>query len=86
MDQPNWNDLHTADEWADLLDDLAEKAAHERGVYDEHSNLKRAAECIRDLAERVEKASELAASLTVIVEDTQRKARAALESLSRLPS
>jgi hypothetical protein len=85
MNTPNWDDLHTPEEWADVLDDLAEDAAR-RGAYTEKSNLQHAANCMRDLARRTEKASELATSLTALVEDTQRKARAALESLSRLPA
>lgn len=85
MDTPNHDDLHTPDEWADLLDEHALTVASKYGKYDMHNDLQMAAQCIRDQAEAIEKAAGIADSLNATVNEMQRKARAALESLSKLP-
>jgi hypothetical protein len=85
VSSPNWDDLHTADEWADVLDEIAEKLALRYGDYGRNSQIRLAAQCLRDLSERVAMAAEKADELASQVATIQMKARAALESLSKLP-
>lgn len=82
---PNWDDLHTPAEWADNLDEMAETVAHRYGEYAMSAELKLAAKCIRDQATLIAAAEQLAGRVEGIVSETERKAKAALESLSRLP-
>lgn len=85
MSEPNWDDLHTPEQWADNLAEMAESVAHRYGEYSMCAEMKLAAQCIRDQAETIEKAARAADSLAATIEETQRKTKAALESLSRLP-
>lgn len=75
MSDPNWDDLHTPEQWAVALEDHAMTLALRYGKYDMHSDLKHAAQCIRDLAAHKTAGAELAA-----------KVKAGIESLGKEPS
>jgi hypothetical protein len=79
MDNPTWSDIYTAEELAAALDVQAAKLARKHGYYEIAAELRHAAECIRDLAERNE-------YLTKAGGDLMRKILAGRESLSKLPS
>jgi hypothetical protein len=85
MDAPHWSDQYTTDELVVALKHHAAQLAHKYGLYEIADELRAAAECIDDLSGRIEAGAALAANLESIVVETQRKAKAALESLSKLP-
>jgi len=94
MDQPNWNDLHTAEEWADRLDDLADLLARHLGDlsigdrerkasgYAIAGELRNAGNCIRELSALADAGADLAAD----AEELRRQLKAGVESLTRKPS
>lgn len=54
MSTPTWSDVYTPEELAAALDFAAARVAKMQGAYHLAAELKAAAECIRDLAERAE--------------------------------
>lgn len=85
MSQPTWSDLHTADEWADVLDEIAMRLANRHGDYGTNSQLRHAASCLREMSERLSMAASTAEELQQTVAAVQMKVRAAMESFSKLP-
>lgn len=84
MSTVQWSDLHTAEEWAGVLDEIAMRMANRYGDYNTHSQLCFAAECLREIAERCEMAAGKAEELQETVAQVQMKVRAALETFSKL--
>ena len=82
MHHANWDDLHTPDQWAEVLDEMAEEAAR-RGAYTDKSNLTHAAECIRHLVVLVDAGAELATEAENLIDELRRKTKAAIESLGK---
>jgi hypothetical protein len=78
-----WNDVYSTDELVAALHLHAAKLAR-AGSTGPATDLIHAADCISDLAERCALAAETAERLNSMVEETQRRARAALESFSGL--
>lgn len=83
--RPEWHDIYTTDELASALEHHAAQWAHRHAAYAVADELRHAAACIRDLAERLDLGSTLANHLQLTVEEMQRKARAALESFKDVP-
>lgn len=83
--QPEWHDLYTAEELAAAVELHAAQFAKKYGAYDVAAELRQAAACIRDLSERCELGAAAAARLQDQVAAIERRARASLESLSKLP-
>ena len=65
--------------------DLHKARAAKAGNYGLHADLVKIAELIEDLADKVELAARKAENLYAGVLETERVAKAAIESLSRLP-
>lgn len=84
-ERPQWNDIFTPLELAAAIDLHAYKIARMAGWYEAAQDLHHAAECIRDLGDRIEMCASKAEDLQETVERIQRKARAALESFSDVP-
>ena len=85
MEAPHWSDQYTAAELSAALTHHAAQLAHRYGLYDIANELRAAAECIDDLADRCESAATKAEQLAADIALAQRVARGALESLSKLP-
>jgi hypothetical protein len=81
---PEWHDLHTAEELAAAIDYHGLQIAKRYGAYDIANEIRLGAECIRDLNDRLEMAIAMTERLQGIVEQTQRKAEAALASFAEL--
>ena len=82
---PTWSDLYTPEQWAVILETQAELLAKQRGEYSVAADLRHAAACIRDLSDKVDEAARKAENLMAGINEAHIKARAALETLSRLP-
>lgn len=85
METAHWSDIYTAEELATALRFAAARIAKRQGAYDLAQELTHAAECIEDLATRVGAAAAKAEEIQETVKTMQCNARAALESLSKLP-
>lgn len=76
---PTWSDLYTPEQWAAILETHADLLAKKFGEYSLHSDLRYAAECIRELVGERD-------ALRTAGGDIVRKLLASRESLSKLPS
>ncbi len=85
MERPRWNDLFNVDELAAALRVHANHVAKLTGWYDKAQDILHAADCIEDLADKLDMCAGKAEELQATVEQIQRRAKAAVESLSALP-
>jgi hypothetical protein len=68
MDKPSWSDSYTPDELAAALAYHAAIVAKQTGLYSVATEMLAAAECIADLAERLEKVGSIGAQLRANIE------------------
>lgn len=88
-DNAKWSDVFTPEELAAALDIHSLRMAKQYGDYSFAADIAAAAECIRELSERLVNGEAAAIKLQAQVEKAQDAAlriRASMETLGRLPS